>query len=144
MRRLALVVLVAASVAPSALALDVLPEATRLGAHEGLVIVRASGTLRVEADAAVEVAVAQGDFVPAPAALDVAGAPAWHGLQGAVEVRLRREDASREARIEMDDGATGVILEWPAKRRTDGAPMLVALILASGVMLVAPARRDRS
>lgn len=121
---LGLMVLVAFT--PSAAALDLLPDATELGAREALVIVRAAGTIRVAADRDVEAAVADGAFVRAPATLDAAGAPAWHGLRGAVEVRLRREDASREARIELDDGATGVVLEWPAVKRV-GLPAWAAL-----------------
>lgn len=121
-------VLVLALLAPTASALDALPDAARLGPSEGVVVVRSEGAIRVQADAPLEVALEGDAFVAAPASLDPAGRPRWRGLEGAVELRFRRADPHQEVRVELDDGATGVVIEWPAEART---PLPAALALAA-------------
>ncbi|HWH08896.1 MAG TPA: hypothetical protein VNX21_06830 [Candidatus Thermoplasmatota archaeon] len=120
---------------PTAAALDALP--ATLGALEGSVVVRARGVVRVAADAPVEAALAHA-FAPAPVDLAVPDDAAWRGLPGAVEVRLRRADATRPLRVELDDGATGVVVEWPAARAVTLPPLA-----AAGALLAAGAARRR-
>lgn len=109
MRRLALLVALAA--APTAAALDALPDAARLGAEEARVVVRSSGPIHVRADAPIRVAAGDDAPVPAPAVLAPTRGPGWHGLDGAVELRLLRDDPSREVHVELDDGVTGVLVD---------------------------------
>jgi hypothetical protein len=125
--------LLALLAAPTAAALDALP--ATLGPREGSVVVRAQGPIRVAADAPLEVAV-NGSFVAAPADLAPPPGASWHGIPGAVEVRLRRPDAQRAVRVELDDGATGVVVEWPAARVVPGASAasLAGAGLAAGLL----------
>lgn len=123
---------------PTAAALDAMPEPT-LGLLDASLVVRASGEVRVAADAPVEAALGDAPFAPAPVALPLPPDAAWHGLPGAVEVRLRRADASRAVRVELDDGATGVVVEWPAARAVPGVGLLPCL--AAVACYAASARR---
>lgn len=114
--------LVAALIAvPGAAALDALPGAARLDATEARVLVRVAdgAALRVRASGPVLVALAPpggapGAFAPAPVELPVGAADAWRGLPGAVEVVLRRSDPGRAVQVELDDGDSGVLIDWPA------------------------------
>ncbi|MEA3201882.1 MAG: hypothetical protein QOE90_3310 [Thermoplasmata archaeon] len=114
--------LAALLVAPSALALDAFPTESRLGATEARFLVRLpqGGMLHVEADgAAVQVAVAPaegepGAFAAAPATFEVDATSVWHGLPGTVALIARRADPARPVTLDVDDGAGGAQLEWPA------------------------------
>lgn len=154
-RALALLLLAAPTLLPGAAALDGFPGYESFGRDEARILVRLpqGGTLRVEADARVEVAVVQpgaapADWTAAPASFPVAlDAPeaSWHGLPGTVEVVLRRADARQEVRVTLDDG-TGAGLEhtWPAApppARRLPVPDAPLLALAMGLVGVTLKRR---
>lgn len=128
--------------AQDARALEALPDAARLGPTEGTVVVRTQGPLRVWADAPIEAALPGGPFVQAPVVLEPRGVPPWHGLEGAFELRLRRADAGADVQIELDDGTTGVLVEWPAVRESPG-PGAWAVPLVGAGMAVGRAGRLR-
>lgn len=108
---------------PTVAALDAFPTETRLGATEARFLVRLpdGGALRVSSDGAVEIAlVAPGEepfaFVPVNASFPVDAASVWHGLPGVVQIVARRADPAQAVTLDVDDGAGGVTLEWPAER----------------------------
>lgn len=138
---LALALLV--GIAAPATALDAFPSAFVLGEHEARLLVRLpeGGVLRVATDAPARVGLAPVGgaplrLEPAPAQLPVAADARWHGLGGAVEVVIVREDAARAATVEIEDEAgQGIVVDWPAAPRdTPAAPaplVAAALVLAT-------------
>lgn len=147
--RTALVAVLLLCLAPGAVALDLVPTETRLGEHEARLLLRVApgAALDVRADPPVEASwAAPGDApaaaLPTPARLEVR-AGAWHGLDGMVEVILRRDDPTQAVALEVEDGsAVGIALDWPAAARD--VPLPGALVVAAAlVALLPPTRRGR-
>lgn len=129
--------------APTALAVDLLPTEIRFGDTEARVLVRsAGGAVRIETEPSVLAAPAPpggapAEFVPTPRAFEAAHE--WRGIDGMVEIVLKRPSGSGPVDIVIEDDArTGVWLEWPAAQRQ--VPLPVALLLLS-LSLVARLRR---
>lgn len=145
--RWALLLVVAAAFAPSALALDTFPAHESWGEHEARLLLRLpeGGALRVVASAGARVAAVDPGAVPeafssTPARFVVEAASpsrSWHGLPGVVELVVVRDDPGEPVTIEVhDEAGAGALYEWPAASRRDvpsGAPLAVGagLVAAS-------------
>lgn len=140
MRTLALA-LVALALIPTATALDVLPSEARFGPNEGRLIVRsARGSVEVRTEPSILVAGATPGAEPdefAATPRDLATDRTWRGLDGIVEIVLRREDPRAPVDIIVEDGAgAGAWIEWPAEARETpvhgslAIPVLVLMAVA--------------
>ena len=129
-------VALALALIPHAGAVDLLPTQVVLGEAEARLLVRsAGGGVRVSAEPPVLAAgVAPGTPADALALtpLAVDASHVWRGLEGVVEIVLRRDDARRSVDIIVEDSANvGVWVEWPPAPRSIPAPVGVsALFLA--------------
>lgn len=99
--------------APSAMALDVLPAESRLGDDEARLVVRAEGMLVVRTEPPILVALA-GEDQGALAPRTLAANGSWRGMDGVLELRLRREHAAAAVDVYLEDDAEGgAWIEWP-------------------------------
>lgn len=133
---------------PAASALDVLPSEMHLGAKDARILVRAQedALVRVVAEPALDVALVAPGLAPVhtqrtPATLS-APAGEWHGLEGVVELVLRRDSARRDVSIEIDDGGqAGFLVEWP--RTSNAALPSPGLFATFGVFAALACLRTR-
>lgn len=132
MRILALLGL-AALLAPSALAVDLLPTEVRFGETEARILVRgAEGSVALRTEPTILAAAAPpggepGEFVPTPRVLEANHT--WRGIDRMVELVLRRDDARMPIDVMIQDASNaGVWLEWPGAARSISAGQWVAPI----------------
>lgn len=116
---------------PAASALDAFPEPSSLGPTRATFIVRAGPVLAITADGPLDVLVGDA-WAPAPLTLQ-RPASGWRGIPDAAEVHVQRSDATRALHVELWDGATGIVLEWPPARNVPlgGVGPAAAAILAA-------------
>lgn len=142
---LALALALALGLVPHAAAVDLLPTQVVLGEDEARLLVRSAGRgVRVSAEPAVLAAgVAPGALAealaPTPVAVDASYM--WRGLEGIVEIVLRRDDARQAVDIIVEDSANvGVWVEWPPAPRAIPAQAGVAALLVALLVRRAAAR----
>lgn len=142
MRALLLVVLLA----PVAGAASAYPDGAQWGTSEASLPLRAAGPLRVQAEPAVEAALAPPGREPAgwqatPATLEAAPGT-WRGLEGVSVLWLRRADRESVVLAITDEAREGIALEWPEPRSVPALGLgPLALALASASPLVRGFRR---
>lgn len=117
---------------PAAAAVDLLPTEVAFGRDEARLLVRSStGGVHVRTEPSVLAAgVAPGETPEelSPTPLAIEATHVWRGIDGIVELVLRRDDATSPVDIIVEDGtSTGVWLEWPAERRVPAVGVSVLL-----------------
>ena len=122
--------------APLATAADLLPTEATLGAHEArLVVHSALGEVTVHAEPPVLAGILGDAFAPTPRTLR-SPAP-WRGMEGVIEVVLRRDDPAQTVEVIVEDRtSTGIWVEWPpAARAVPPAALPLGLeALAAGAL----------
>lgn len=119
---------------PFAAAVDLLPAEARLGPTEARLIARSGSgllTVRTEPGVLVGGAAPGGEPAPlAPAPRELQAIHTWRGLDGIVEIVLRREDVHESVDVIVEDGGSaGVWVEWPAARTIPAPHALAALVI---------------
>lgn len=143
MRPLALLAL--ALLAPGAVAADLLPTEAVLGEGEARFVVRsASGEVVVRTEPPVLAAAAGEEvFDLTPRTLRSTGL--WRGMEGVVEVVLRRDDPTTPVDVILEDGSTtGVWVEWPARPAQTPGAGLASVLAAVAVVATWRAARLRA
>lgn len=129
----------ALALAPSALAVDILPSEVRFGETEGRLLVRsATGAVSVR----TEPSVLAGGAAPGDKPTDLARTPraleathVWRGIDGIVEIVLQRKDPGVAIDVIVEDAANaGVWVEWPARERDVPAPASLPALIASALI----------
>lgn len=122
---------------PSAGAVDLLPSEVRFGEVEARLLVRSLGAnVTIATEPGVIGAGVDPGSEPvslAPTPLTLSALYVWRGIDGIVEIVLRREDPGRQIDIIVEDGrSAGLWLEWPAARRSIPFPSALLLLPLAG------------
>lgn len=128
---------------PTASAVDLLATDVQLGEHEARFLVRSTAArIDVTTDPPVLVGAARPGGEPeplAPAPRSLEPRFVWRGIEGVIEIALRRDDPGAAVDVFLeDDTRAGLWLEWPAHEGGRGVPMASVLLAA---LLAALARR---